>query len=493
MGDNMQRCAGVLCPVFSIPANQGIGDFGQKTIRMIDIIADAGFKIWQILPLQMTGPTHSPYQTYSSFAGDPIYINLDRLCEMGLLTQSSIVNCNKFKDIVDYDRVREFKEPYLVRAFKSFKKQFDSFKEEFEEFERAAFWLEDWAAYSLFKRFYNGAPWFEWEEEYRDWPFNHDIDLEDYADDVFYIKFLQFIFYRQLDEILMYSHARNLEIMGDMPFYVDLDSADVWSHREDFLLDKDGKPEFIAGCPPDYFSETGQRWGMPIYDFEHQEKDGYTFWCDRMRWMNRCYDLVRIDHFRAFDTFWKIPESCPTAIEGEWILGPAHKLMDAILHACPDIVLVAEDLGMIRKEVLELEDDYDIPGMDVLLFRMEAKQLKKPAKKNSVMYTGTHDNATLNEDYALYDNNKRISLRRFFKNQGYTSRNFNDMVCQFALDSDADLVILPVWDICGYKEEARINTPGTVSNKNWTWKLKDFKVFPDQFTKVAPWIKKSER
>ena len=158
----MNRSAGILCPVFSIPANQGIGDLGQKTIRMIDIIADAGYAIWQILPLQMTGPTHSPYQTYSSFEGDPIYINLDRLCEMGLLTQSSIVNCNKFKDFVEYDKIREFKESYFQKAFKVFKKEFDSFKEDFEAFKRDAFWLEDWSAYSLFKSFYNGAPWFEW-------------------------------------------------------------------------------------------------------------------------------------------------------------------------------------------------------------------------------------------------------------------------------------------------------------------------------------------
>ncbi len=232
---------------------------------------------------------------------------------------------------------------------------------------------------------------------------------------------------------------------------------------------------------------------MPIYDFDAQEENGYLFWCNRMSWMNRCYDMVRIDHFRAFDTYWKIPESCPTAIEGKWILGPAHKLMDAILKACPDIVLVAEDLGLIRPEVIELEDDYGIPGMDVLLFRMETKQLKKKAKKNSVLYTGTHDNATCNEDYHTYDSNKRISLRRFFKNQGYSSRSFNEMLCQYALDTDADTVILPIWDICGFKEEARINTPGTVSNKNWTWKLKDFKTFPDKLMSTKEWIKKSNR
>lgn len=489
----MKRRAGVLCPMFSVPGNQGIGDFGQKTIKMIDCIADAGYDVWQMLPLQMTGPSHSPYQTYSSFAGDPIYINLDRLCEMGLLTQSAIVNCNKFKDFVDYDVVREFKEDYFQRAFKVFKKNFSSYKEEYEKFETDAFWLEDWAVFQLFRSLHDERPWNEWDDEYRDWPTEKQVDLYDYEDELFYTKFLQFIFYKQFDDIVMYAHARELKIMGDVPFYVDYNSADVWADRKDFLLSEDGEPEFVAGCPPDYFSKDGQRWGMPIYNFAAQKKDGYKFWCKRMNWTYRCFDMVRIDHFRAFDTYWKIPQSCPTAVEGEWILGPAHELIEAILKACPDIELIAEDLGLIRKEVLELEDDFEIPGMDVLLFRMDAKELKKKAKKHSVIYTGTHDNATVNQDYFSFDNNKRISLRRFFKKRGYNYRGFHDMVCHFALDSDADLAILPIWDICGYKEEARINFPGTVSDDNWTWKLKDFKVFPSELMKTKEWIKNAGR
>lgn len=489
----MERSAGLLCPLFSVPGNQGIGDFGEKTNWMINAIADAGYKIWQILPLQPTGSTHSPYQTYSSFAGDPIYINLDRLCEMGLLTQSSLVNCNKFKNRVDYDLVREFKNAYLERAFKSFKKFFDAFKEDYKRFEEEAFWLEDWAVFTLFQSFYDGASWQDWDEEYRDWPINKEVDLDDYQDQLLYIKFLQYIFYKQFDDIIMYAHVRGLKVMGDIPFYVDLNSADVWANRENFLLDEEGQPTFVAGCPPDYFSEDGQRWGMPIYDFKEQKKNGYLFWRKRMAWMNRCFDMVRIDHFRAFDTYWKIPVTCPTAREGEWILGPADELIDAILKESPDICLVAEDLGLIRKEVIELRQEYKIPGMDVLLFRMEPKLLKKPAKKDVIVYTGTHDNATLNGEYSQYDSNKRISLRRFFKKCGYTHRSFNDLACHYALDTDADIVILPIWDVCGYKNEARINTPGTISNDNWVWKLKDFKTFPVQLEKTKEWIKEANR
>ena len=489
----MKREAGILCPMFSVPGNQGIGDFGTKTLKMIDCIADAGYKVWQMLPLQVTGFTHSPYQNLSSFAGDPIYINIDRLSEMGLLTQSSVINCNKFKNHVDYDQVREFKEKYFERAFKTFKKVFDAYEEEYNDFLRDAFWLEDWVTFQLFHELHDGASWNEWDEEYRNYPEDHDIDLADYQERMDYLRFLQFIFYKQLSEIVMYAHSKGLAIMGDIPFYVDYDSADVWANKELFLLDEKGKPEFVAGCPPDYFSKTGQRWGMPIYDFEAQEKDGYQFWCQRVHWTNRFFDKIRIDHFRAFDTYWKIPAECPTAIDGKWILGPAEKLLDAILVACPDVELIAEDLGMIRKEVTELADAYKIPGMEVLLFKMEAKQLRKPIPQHKVLYTGTHDNATIMQDYVHYDNNRRISLRRFFKKRGYEERAFYDIVCHFALDSKADLVILPIWDICGYKEEARINTPGTVGDQNWTWKLKDFKTFPDELMKTKQWIEQAGR
>lgn len=489
----MTRRAGVLCPVFSIPGNQGIGDFGKKTMMMIDAIAEAGYQIWQILPLQYTGPSHSPYQTYSSFAGDPIYINLDRLCEMGLLKQSSITNCNKFKDRVDYDQVRAFKEPYFKRAFRVFKNHGKEFHEEYEKFCEESFWLDDWAAYQLFHTLHDGLPWNEWDEEYVRWPKEKEVDVSDQNDQMYYYKFLQFIFYRQWQEIKNYANEKGIKIMGDVPFYVDMDSADVWTNPEDFLLDEKGNPKFVSGCPPDYFSETGQRWGMPIYDFEHQKSDDFSFWCNRMRWMNYNFDIIRVDHFRAFDTYWKINSECPTAIDGEWVEAPGHHLLERIFEECPHLELVAEDLGDIREEVFDLEDAFHIPGMDVLAFRMESKLLKKPAKENSIIYTGTHDNMTMNQLYQSFDSNKRISLRRFLKKRGYTERGFHDMICHFALDSQADIAILPIWDICGYKEEARINYPGTISEWNWTWKLKDFKTFPDELMKTKQWIIHSQR
>lgn len=490
----MKRRAGVLCPVFAIPGNQGIGDFGLKTEKWIDHIAAAGYKIWQILPLQLTGPTHSPYQTLSCFAGDPIYINLDRLQEMGLIRQSTIKNCNKYKTRVDYDRIREFKEPYFKKAFETFQERFAMFEKEYRAFEKEAFWLDDFAHFLLFRSLHDGEYWTTWDIEYRDWKDHFEwIDVSEYKDDIAYIKFLQFIFYKQWDEIRLYAHQRNILIMGDVPFYVDLDSADVWDNRKDFLLDAHGDPKFVAGCPPDYFTETGQRWGMPIYDFEAQAKDNYRFWANRMSWMHRCYDTVRIDHFRAFDTYWKIPVECPTAVDGHWQEAPGYEIISRILEKTPDVNLIAEDLGIIRQEVLDLEDHFKIPGMDVLLFRLEAKKLKRPAKIHSVVYTGTHDNAPILQDYAALSTNQKSSLRRFFKRRGYDHRLFSDLLCHYALDCEAHTVILPIWDICGYKEEARVNTPGSISDKNWSWRLKDFKTFPEKLLNTKPWLEASGR
>ena len=490
----MKRKAGVLCPVFAIPANQGIGDFGLKTEKWIDHIAEAGYSVWQILPLQITGKTHSPYQTLSCFAGDPIYINLDRLQEMGLIQSSTIKNCNRYKTHVEYDHIRQWKEPYFKQAFLTFKENFSQYKKEYQVFEKEAFWLEDWALFTLFRDLHNGLVWSLWDEEYRDWhSADCGIDLLEYEDDIFYIKFLQFVFHYQWDLICKAAHKKNISIMGDVPFYVDLDSADVWSHQADFLLDEQGNPSFVAGCPPDIFSQTGQRWGMPIYDFEAQEEDDFTFWASRMKWMNRCYDTVRIDHFLAFDSYWKIPVDCPTAMDGYWQEAPGYALLNKILETSPDIHLVAEDLGIIRKEVHDLKDYFKIPGMDVLLFRLEAKRLKEEAQLRSVVYTGTHDNPTVLQAYGQLSNNQRSSLRRFFKRRGYDYRLFSDMLCHYALDCQAELTILPIWDICGYKEEARINLPGTISDKNWSWRLKDFKTFPQQLMKTRPWLEKAGR
>ena len=489
----MERCAGVLAAVSSLPGNQGIGDFGRKTRMFIDMIARAGFTIWQLLPTQALGYGNSPYQPFSSFAGDPLFINIDRLSEIGLLKQSSIRNLNKFKESVSYDEVRAFKETYFRKAFYEFKKNFASFQQEYDCFCRECEWLEDYAVFITFKKLNGMKAWTEWPLEMREWPKRRSIDLEPYGNDIFYEKFLQYMFYTQWVEIRDHAHEKGIRIMGDIPFYVGLDSVDVGVNRDCFLLEEDGTPSYVAGVPPDYFSESGQRWGNPIYDWKQMEKDKYEFWVRRLAWQNECYDIVRIDHFRAFDTYWKIPASCETAIEGEWVEGPQQAFFDRIYACLPDIELVAEDLGEIRPEVTELKDANGLPGMDVLLFRMEPKLLKKPAAKNSIVYTGTHDNDTAEEAYGKFTHNRRIALRRFFHNRDYRERNFHDLLVHFALDCDADCVIIPVQDILGLKAEGHMNRPGTLGSPNWEWKLKDYKVLTKEMSKVKKWIRSAKR
>lgn len=488
----MTRKAGVLCPLFSVPGNQGIGDLGQKTLTMIDAIANAGYKVWEILPLSPTLQGNCPYKAASSFAGDPIYINIDRLAEMGLLTQSSVVNYNKFKDFIDYEHVREFKETYFQRAFKAFRKNYSLYKAEFEAFKKEAFWLNAWTAYEVFRMSYGGEGWTRWEEEYRNWPERQEINLRDYVEKIFYVQFLQFIFYRQFDAVVQYARSRGLQLMQEMPFFVEKDSADVWSTKHAFLLNEDGSAKFSAGTPPDETFEDGQIWDRPVYDMDYLQATDYDLFRKRLRWLDRSYDIVRIVHFRAFDTFWQVPEG-REARAGKWVMGPGRALLDSLQEEFPQTELVAEDQGYSRSIYAASREEEQIPGIDVLINRMETKSLKKPVARNVVLYTSCFDTPTLEEDYQTYTNNKRIALRRFFKKKGYDHRAFHDLVVHFALDQDADMAIIPIQDICGYKGSTRISMLGEGDENNWKWKLKDFKTFPAELNRTTQWLQESGR
>lgn len=489
----MKRQAGILLAVSSLPGNQGIGDFGKQAYRFIDLIARNELSIWQILPLHPLGYGNSPYQPFSTYAGDPIYINIDHLAEIELLKQSSIRNYHKFSETVDYAGVREFKEPYFRKAFYNFKKQYREFAASYEAFCESSAWLDSYAIFATLKKKNKQVCWLEWPKEEREYFKNRELDVSVYQDEIAYEKFLQFMFYMQWNDILAYAHDAGITIMGDMPIYVGIDSADVWEHQQYFLLDKNGYPTSVAGVPPDYFSAEGQRWGNPLYNWKRLKKDHYQFWIDRLRWAKQHFDMTRIDHFRGFDTYWKIPADCPTAIEGEWIEGPAYDLFDTIYEQLPDMQIVAEDLGDLREEVHELRDHYQLLGMRVLQFEMEPKQLKKPLPEHVIVYTGTHDNMTLEQWYEQQNQNRKIALRRFFHNRHYTERNFHDLVIHFALNSNAEICILPMQDILGLKEEGRMNTPATIGSPNWEWKLKNLKDVETEMVKISVWLFQSDR
>lgn len=486
----MGKQAGIFLPLFSVPGNQGIGDLGQKTIMMIDAIANAGYGIWSLLPLSPS-INNGPFEAVSSFAGDPIYINIDRLAEMGLLTQSSIVNCNKFKDFVDYDTVRAFKEPYLQRAFKAFRKNYAKHKQEFEAFKKEAFWLNAWTAYEVFRMDHEGRGWTSWEEEFRNWPEKQEVPLRDYVEKIFYVQFLQFIFYKQLQDVVDHARSRDLKLMMPVPFFQMTDSVDVWSSKKNYKVRSDGHVVEYAGLPPEAGNE-GKIWESPVYNMDAFEKGQFKNFRDRIRWQARYFDMIELENFKAFDAYWRIPENRDIR-KGQWSEGPSRKLMSLIAGDNPSTEFIAEDAGMFRPSLKELENEFGIPGMDVLQRRMETKLLKRPPEPGCVVYTSTYETPSVEEDYTTFTNNKRIALRRFFKKRSYDHRAFHDLVCHYALDSDAGIVILNMADVLGLKEKSYFRHTGPDAADAWSWKIKDFKTFPSELLKTTPWLESSGR
>ena len=483
---------GILMPVFSLPSNTGVGEIGNQAEKFINILKENGIKIWQILPLNPAGFGNSPYQPYSSYAGDEIYISLDSLYDMGLLDR---VPCkfNENKTYVDYNAVREFKEVYLREAFRSFVEKDMNATLEYKEFIKQQ-WVYDYSVFRALKMKHNLKCWNEWDEADKNWPQTRNQLEEDIVDEAAYHMFLQFIFDKQWRHIKKTANESGIEILGDVPFYVGIDSVDVWARRENFLLDKDGHPVFIAGVPPDYFSATGQRWGNPIYDWDNLKKTGYKFWIDRIGYSNNLFDIVRIDHFRAFDTFWKIPSTCPTAVEGEWIEAPGYEVIDALKENIPGLNIVAEDLGDLRKEVIELKDHYGLKGMKVLMFCINTNG--KYAidiyndKENMIIYTGTHDNATLMEWYEDSSVAAKRKIRKFLKKNNCVQGSVKDRLIEYVLKSKADYAIIPLADILGLGKEGHINTPGTVGEPNWQWKIKDFNMTVKELKRYKKYIRR---
>lgn len=463
-------------PVSSLPSRTGVGELGKETYRFIELLKENGVKIWQILPLNPVGYGNSPYQPYSSCAGDELYISLDALCEEGLLEELP-PSFREMEKTVDYDAVRAFKEPYLREAFRNFSEKEWLQEEEYQEFASQE-WVYEYGVFRALKAANGGVCWNEWKQEDKDWPkkrteLSAEIELE-----AQYQMFLQYLFYRQWMQVKTAANESGIEIMGDVPFYVGVDSVDVWAGKDNFLLDTDGRPIFIAGVPPDYFSATGQRWGNPIYDWDYMKEKDYQFWVDRIGYSSRLFDIIRIDHFRAFDTFWKIPASCPTAVEGEWIEAPGYEVIDTLKAKIKGLNLVAEDLGDLRPEVLELKDHYQLKGMKVLVFSIETGGKYAYDSfhdvENMIIYTGTHDNDTLMEWYEGLTTAAKRKVRQFLKREGYKLGSVHDRLVAYALDCKAEYAILPMADILGLGKEGHMNTPGTVGSPNWEWRMPGF-------------------
>lgn len=471
-----QRASGILLHPTSLPSRFGVGDLGPEAYRFVDFLAETGQQIWQVLPLGPTGHGNSPYMSYSSMAGNPLLISLEQLCDRTLLQPEELESLPEFpQDFVDYERVIPAKAIPLEKAAKRFRSQAsDADRDAFQHFcADHDFWLDEYAFFMALKQAHDGASWSQWDkaiahrkpEAMAEW-------RQTLADDIFCHKFFQFEFHRQWSALKHYANERGIQIVGDMPIYVAHDSADVWGFPENFMIDMETlNPSQMAGVPPDYFSETGQLWGNPTYNWAELEKSGFRWWLQRLKALLDYIDLIRIDHFRGFRAYWAIPEGEDTAINGEWIEAPGAAFFETVKRELGSLPILAEDLGIITPDVEALRDQFDFPGMKILQFAFGSDNnnpyLPFNYPRNCVVYSGTHDNDTT---VGWFHNIPDYDRSRLLMYLGCTSeQGIHWDVIRLALMSVANQAIFPLQDILGLGSEARMNCPGK-PNGNWTWR-----------------------
>lgn len=474
---NPGRRSGLLLHPSSLASPYGIGDLGDAAYQFVDFLQASGQRLWQVLPLGPTGYGNSPYQSYSAFAGNPLLLSLDLLRHDGLLSSADFAEAPQFdRDQVDFEAVRGFHWQMLTRAHRAFLRLAEpGLRDRFQQYcEDNADWLDDYALFVAIKAQQQGASWNHWPAALRD---REALALKDkareLADALSLQRFVQFIFAQQWSALKAYANHRDVEILGDLPIFVAQDSADVWANPEQFLLDATGQPTVVAGVPPDYYSETGQLWGNPLYNWKRMAADNYAWWTRRLKAALGQADLVRLDHFRGFAAFWEIPAAATTAVDGRWVAGPGENFFRILQKAVGGLPLVAEDLGLITKDVHALRRALGIPGMAVLHFAFggEADNIYLPhnVEPNSVIYTGTHDNNTSCGWYDEIDEHTREHVRRYFGCQG---QEIAWGLIRAAQRSVAQTVVIPVQDLLSLGASARMNTPSSTSG-NWAWRMRE--------------------
>ncbi len=484
---NLPRCSGLLLHVTSLPGSSGIGDLGPEAYEFADFLAEAGQGIWQVLPLHPTGYKDSPYQSLSAFAGNPLLISLEVLVEEGYLSAADLAGSpHSPRDRVDFSAVVEYKSPLLRRAFESFQRDGSSeLRSQVESFQdQHAGWLDDYALFMAVKAAHGHRAWTEWEEgvSLRSLP-SLEAWGERLSEEVAFHRFLQYLFFRQWNQLRSRCRQLGLRIMGDVPIFVAHDSADVWAGRHLFQLDRRGVPTRVAGVPPDYFSETGQLWGNPLYRWEDMAATGYDWWIGRLRAELELVDVLRLDHFRGFQAYWSVAGDATNAIEGEWVPGPGEALFVRVREALGEVPIIAEDLGLITDDVRALKEALGLPGMAILQFAfgsdMQASDFQPHRfTRNLVAYTGTHDNSTIQGWWnskageGSTRTQSEIDLEREHARR-YLASDGREVHWDFirALQSSvASVVIVPVQDLLGLGDEARMNLPGSEEG-NWEWRL----------------------
>ena len=466
------RTSGVLMPISSLPSPYGIGTMGKQAKKFVDFLDKAGQKYWQILPICPTSYGDSPYQSFSSFAGNPYFIDLEYLCKDKLLTKKE---CGSFdwggsEKYIDYGIMYISRYKLLKKAYARFVKNIPDDYEQFCKTE--AEWLDEYALFMALKDANDGVAWSEWDEDLKKRkPEAIEAAKKEYADDIDFYKMLQYLFFKQWRQLKAYANSKNIEIIGDVPIYVAGDSADVWANPKQFYLDEDLNPIEVAGCPPDAFSADGQLWGNPLFRWDVMKKDGYTWWTKRISAMADLYDIIRIDHFRGFDSYYAIPAEDDTAKNGEWKEGPGMDLFKVLEKKLGKLPIIVEDLGFLTPSVIKLLKDSGFPGMKVVQFAFDSREdsdyLPHNYPKNCVVYTGTHDNDTVMGWMKTAPKSAVKFAKEYLnltKEEGY-----NWGMMRAAWSSVADMAIVPMQDILGLGSEARINTPSTIG-ENWKWR-----------------------
>ena len=489
----MNRKSGILLHVSSLPSDFGIGDLGKAAYDFADFLADSCQTIWQVLPFNPTSEAcgNSPYCSFSAFAGNPLLISPDLLVRDGYISSNELSGAPSFDPAkVDFGSTAKFKSRLLSAAFETFSKAGDT-QRDYDSFADAnAHWLDDYALFMSLKERFAGAPWNEWPPGIRDRTRSAlDEWRQRLAEGIRREKFYQFLFYRQWSALKSYCNEKQIQVIGDIPIYVSYDSSDVWANPYYFKLDGDKKPVFVAGVPPDYFSETGQLWGNPVYDWDNLRQASYEWWVRRMEHNLNNFDIVRLDHFRGFVGYWQVPAAQETAIQGEWVKAPAAEFFQTLLNRFASLPIIAEDLGVITSEVREIMSTFEFPGMKVLLFAFGDKLSTNPYVphnhvRNSVVYTGTHDNNTAK---GWFENDateqEKENLSAYFGCE-LDAGSVSWRLVRAAMMSVALTVVIPMQDFLGLGAEARMNTPSII-NGNWGWRVSADQLTADLAKKIA--------
>lgn len=483
------RASGILLPISSLPSKYGIGCFSKEAYSFVDGLAKAHQHFWQILPLGQTSFGDSPYQSFSTFAGNPYFIDLEKLIDEGLVTREECDECDFGDDarVVDYGKLYAERYDILWTAFENSNIQEDKGFNRFVEDNKD--WLPDYALYMAVKDSHEGAMWTDWEDGIK---LRREEDVAMYkkelADDIVFYEFLQYKFYTQWMELKEYANSKGVKIIGDIPIYVAFDSADCWSDKKLFQFTPGNRPVAVAGCPPDAFAATGQLWGNPLYDWDYHKSTGYKWWIRRVEYSFKLYDVVRIDHFRGFDEYYSIPYGDKTAENGHWEKGPGLDLFKTIESKLGKLDIIAEDLGYLTDSVIQLVKDTGYPGMKIMQFAFDSREdsnyLPHTYDKNTVVYTGTHDNDTIQGWYRTISDEDREYSRKYMNNYNTADEDIHNDFIRVTMASVSNMAIIPMQDYLGLGSEARINVPSTVGG-NWTWRMVEGDITDELLDSIA--------